>query len=168
MLAEKYGYRRRRYTSFKQFRADFGYLLKNRQRLRRALGGSEISPAFRQRLMLTVTAVNHCRYCAAYHAREALLVGLSPEETRHLLEGAVRDCPSEEIPALLYAQHWAETNARPEAPEYEQLIAHYGAEKAGLVELVLRAIRVGNLSGNTFDYLLCLLTRGRRGCGNRA
>ncbi|MEI6046110.1 MAG: carboxymuconolactone decarboxylase family protein [Chloroflexota bacterium] len=106
--------------------------------------------------MLVVTSVNHCRYCAAFHSQVSLKAGLSLEETRQLLDGVVQDCLEEEIPALLYARHWAETNAAPEEEAREQLIAYYGAENARLLGLVLRTIRLGNLSGNSVDWSLII------------
>ena len=65
-----------------------------------------------KRLMLAVTAVNGCRYCSYYHAQEALKAGLPDEELQMLLEGVVDDAPPEELPALLYAQHWAEAEGQ--------------------------------------------------------
>jgi AhpD family alkylhydroperoxidase len=133
--------------------------------LRLALRGKAISGTFRQRLMLVVTSVNHCRYCAAYHSRVSLLEGLTRCEIAGLLEGTGQeDCPPEEIPALLYARQWAEQNAQVTKAAFDELAAIYGPEKAALIELVLRTIRLGNLSGNTFDYWLCWFSRGRFGC----
>ena len=71
--------------------------------------------------------------------------------------------PSEEVPALLYAQHWAEANGEPEAPVREQMVAQYGERVVEMMELALRMIRAGNLSGNTFDYLLHRISFGRWG-----
>ena len=165
MTAKLFRFRRRRYESLGEFRQELGYLIQNRPGLRLALDGNHISGPFRQRLMLVVTSVNRCRYCAAYHSRVSLTEGLSRSEIAGLLEGAGQDgCPEEEIPALLYARHWAEHNARPDKAAVEELAGIYGQEKAALIELVLRTIRLGNLSGNTFDYLLCRFSRGRFGC----
>ncbi|WJW70032.1 carboxymuconolactone decarboxylase family protein (plasmid) [Candidatus Chlorohelix allophototropha] len=157
-------FRRRKYDNLSQFRAELAYLLRNRKNLRHALKGETISGAFRQRLMLVVTSVNRCRYCAAYHSQVSLVAGLTHPEIAELLEGTIEDCPSEEIPALLYARQWAENNSYPDKEAYDELAGIYGVEKAELIELALKTIRVGNLSGNTFDYLLCRLSRGLWGC----
>ncbi len=114
--------------------------------------------------MLVVTSVNHCRYCADYHSQVSLNAGLARSEITELLAGTIQDCPAEEIPALLYARHWAENNAQPAEEAIKELTEIYGAAKAELIELALKTIRIGNLSGNTFDYLLCQLSRGFLGC----
>ena len=69
----------------------------------------------------------------------------------------------EQLPALLYAQHWAETDARPDAAARRVLLETYGPEQAEAVEVALRTIRIGNLAGNTLDYLLHWVSRGRWG-----
>jgi len=125
--------------------------------------GDVVTPAFRERLMLAVTAVNRCRYCSYAHAREALSAGISPGEIEALGQGMFAGSPTKEVPALLYAQHWAEMDGKPEAAVREGVVARYGEQAVGLIELALRMIRVGNLSGNTFDYLLYRISFGRWG-----
>jgi hypothetical protein len=44
-----------------------------------------------------------------------------------------------------------------------QLVTIYEPDLAAGIELVLRAIRIGNLLGNTGDYLLFRLSHGRLG-----
>ena len=114
--------------------------------------------------MLTVTAVNQCRYCAYGHTRLALRAGVPREEIHFLLGGAIRDVPAREIPALLYARHWAERDARPDPEARHTLEQTYGPETAAAIDVVLRAIRIGNLTGSAFDALLCRASRGRFGC----
>ena len=65
--------------------------------------------------------------------------------------------------AILYAQHWAETNAQPEAEAVRKLEQTYGTEKAEAIDVVLRMIRLGNLVGNSCDYLLYRISFGRWG-----
>ena len=103
-------FNRRFYDSLGQVWRDVRFPLQNRAQIRRAMQGDLVSFPFRERLMLAVTAVNGCRYCTYYHAQEALKAGLPDEELQKLLEGVIDDAPSEELPALLYAQHWAETD----------------------------------------------------------
>jgi hypothetical protein len=73
------------------------------------------------------------------------------------------NCPEEEAIALLYAQHWADSNAKPDPEATRRLEQAYGAEKAEAINLILRMIRVGNLSGNTWDHLLSRISFGRWG-----
>ena len=142
---------------------DVRFPLQNRARIRRAMRGDLGSFPFRDRLMLAVTAVNGCRYCSYYHAQEALKAGLPDEELQKLLEGVVDNAPAGELPALLYAQHWAETDGKPDKAARQKLLETYGPQRAEAIETVLHMIRMGNLLGNTADYWLSNLSFGRWG-----
>lgn len=152
---------RRYYASPRQFLADVAWIFGHRAQLRQAR--VTLSPAFRERLMLAVTAVNRCRYCSFAHTRMALAAGVTNAEIVQILDQTCSDCPPDEAPALAYAQHWAETGAAPDPAVRERLLCEYGALRAGAIETVLRMIRAGNLLGNTFDYLLFRLSGGRLG-----
>ncbi len=156
-------FKRRIYHSFGQFWGEFRDLMANRRETRSVMRGTLVSFAFRERLMLAVTSVNRCRYCTYYHSKLALESGLDHEEMRSLLGGGFEKSPPEEAPALFYAQHWAEAGGRPDPTAAGKLVETYGAEKAKAIDLILRIIRVGNLSGNTFDFLLYRLSFGRWG-----
>ena len=155
---------RRTYHNLGEFIQDVRFILANRPLLRKAMHRSLVSFAFRERLMLVVTEVNGCRYCSYYHAREALKAGVPAQELKELLAGSIpQDSPEEEYPALVYAQHWAESNANPDKETKHRLVQIYGPEKADAIHMVLRMIRVGNLLGNTGDYWLYRLSFGRWG-----
>lgn len=152
-------FRRRIYRSWTQLWLDMKQPMENRGALRSGL----VSFAFRERLMLTVTEVNGCRYCSYFHAKEALKAGLSEEETREYLLGDLNSAPAEELPALLYAQHWAASDARPDPIARQNLFQTYGSDKAVAIETVLHMIRMGNLLGNLGDYFLFKLSFGHVG-----
>jgi AhpD family alkylhydroperoxidase len=154
---------KRIYSNLKEFFSDILFLAKNRKKMREVNKGTTISPAFRERMMLAVTAVNRCRYCSYFHTGEALKSGLSQEEISRLLSGEVTACPPEEVSAVMYAQYWAESNACPDPIIVQKLQETYGQEKADAIQLVLRMIRIGNLSGNSWDYLLYRLSFGNWG-----
>lgn len=135
-------------------------LLADLRRLRSLRGSTGISPCFRERLMLVVTAVNRCRYCAAFHRQAAQLSGLSADEIALLLAGSMCDVPEIELPALLYAQQWSEAAGHANPALQAELYRIYGAEQARAIEHVLTMIWIGNLSGNTWDALLFWLSRG--------
>ncbi len=120
-----------------------------------------VSPAQRERLMLVVTSVNQCRYCAVFHTRAAQLSGIMPSESALLLGGELQHAPEFELPALVYARRWAEAAGTPDRSLAAQLVVCYGSELAAGIELVLRAIQIGNLLGNTGDYLLFQISGGR-------
>ena len=115
-------FKRRYYRSLGQLRRDVVWPFRHRAQLRLAMGSELVSFAFRERLMLAVTAVNDCRYCSYFHAQEALKANLSETEIQTLLAGTFDDAPAEELPALLYAQHWAESDAQPDPAARQTLI----------------------------------------------
>jgi AhpD family alkylhydroperoxidase len=125
------------------------------------LFSGRITHAFRERLILTVTQVNACRYCSFFHSRTALLVGINNGEVADLSDRVFDSSPPEEIPALLYAQHWAESGRKPDREIREKFIDRYGKKKSKYIEYVLRSIRMANLLGNSFDYLLYRASFGR-------
>ena len=110
--------------------------------------------------MLAVTEVNGCRYC---HSRIALSCGLSQSEVYTLSSGFLVSCPPEQVPALFFAQHWAESNANPDPQTRQGVLALYGKETMQTIELSLHMIRMGNLLGNSWDSILYRLSFRRRG-----
>jgi AhpD family alkylhydroperoxidase len=63
---------KRTYKNPKEFFSDLRFIISNRKKLKEITAKRLISPAFRERLMLAVTAVNGCRYCSYFHTRQAL------------------------------------------------------------------------------------------------
>ncbi len=110
--------------------------------------------------MLAVTSVYGCRYCSWVHAREALKSGINQTEIVRLLKGSIDSCPEEEAVAVLYAQHWADSDTKPDHEAISRLVETYGLEKAETIDLALRMIRVGNLTGNTWDAFLARVSFG--------
>ena len=110
---------------------------------------------------MAVISVEGCRYCSYFHSKLALKGGVSPDEIRQLLSGDFEECPEDEITAILYAQHWAESNAHPDPEAVQRLVEKYGSEKTEAINLMLRMIRLGNLLGNTWDYFLYRITFGK-------
>ncbi|MBI9051926.1 MAG: carboxymuconolactone decarboxylase family protein [Anaerolineaceae bacterium] len=154
---------RRYYNNPIDFFRDFSDLMKKRSLIREAMR-IEISMEFRERLMLMVTEVNGCRYCSYYHARLALEAGISGEELNELLSGSIpQNAPSDEIPALFYAQHWAEKAGNADDEATEKITQLYGQKKTDAIHIVLRMIRMGNLLGNTWDFVLYQLSFGKLG-----
>jgi len=154
---------RRKYRNFKEPLADIWFVLRNTAQIIRMLRRGTVSPALRERLMLAVTAVYRCRYCTWVHTREALRSGLTREDVTTLLSGSMNGCPTDEALAILYAQHWADADTNPTPESFKMLVDSYGREKAQAVNLVLRMIRIGNLTGNSWDYLLHRASFGRLG-----
>jgi AhpD family alkylhydroperoxidase len=143
--------------------SDMRRIASRRGEIRALMRDEVITPSFRERLMLAVTQVNRCRYCSYAHTREALASGITEDEIGALGKGFFGESPANEVPALLYAQHWAEADGVPETSVRDQVIARYGAPVVEKMELALSMIRAGNLMGNTLDYLLHRVSFGRWG-----
>jgi AhpD family alkylhydroperoxidase len=157
------GFSRRRYLRARDALTDMREISRHRRQIRVLMSGEVIDRGFRERLMLAVTEVNGCRYCSYGHARAALAAGLTQDEVKSLLEGDLADSPPDEVTALLYAQHWAETETRPDPEVRRRVVDIYGETKTEYIELAMRMIRVGNLLGNSGDYLLYKCSGGRWG-----
>jgi AhpD family alkylhydroperoxidase len=112
-----------------------------------------ISSQFGERIMMAVTEVNGCRYCTYFHIQVALQSGLNREEIRKTLSGNFSQSPEEELPALLFAQHYAEYTGKPDPEMVDNLMATYGDERGRAIVGYIRAIMIGNAWGNAFDSL---------------
>jgi len=154
-------FKKRIYGNIKEFAEDILFPVRNRNQLKKLKNDKLLSTAFRERLMLAVTAVNGCRYCSYFHTKLALKSGISPAEINKLISGDIEHCPEEECMAIMYAQHWAESNACPDPEILSELMDSYGTEKVEAIHLTLRMIRMGNLMGNSWDYLLHRISFGR-------
>lgn len=131
---------------------DLGFLLVNSLKIIKALGERKISRAFIEKIMTVTTAVNGCVYCKWFHARQAVECGISDEAVRNLLNLQFQSDATEfEIMALLYAQHFAETDRIPDPVMTQKLFDYYGEKTARQIILFIRMIFFGNLYGNTWD-----------------
>lgn len=156
-------FKKRTYFSLREFFRDLSFIFKHRKRVRALFRGESLSPAFRERMMLAVTQVNECRYCARFHAKAALAEGVSRGEVSAILGGAFGDCPSDQLVGVLYAEHWSEMSGVPDPAVRDNLVTAYGSDMANDIDAVLRVVQTGNLTGNTVDYLLFRISFGRWG-----
>lgn len=156
-------FRKRIYTGFSAFWSDIRFLIAHRRQLRRIMREKTVDPKMRERLMLAVTQVNECRFCSRFHSKLALTEGVGRDEVAAILHGEFGGCPPEELPAILYAHHWAETEGGTEPDARAKMEETYGPAVAGDIDLVLRLIKAGNYTGNTADYFLYRLSFGRLG-----
>jgi AhpD family alkylhydroperoxidase len=137
---------------------DLGYFLCNLPRIIGALRSKEISRAFKEKIMIVVTAVNGCTYCAWFHAKQAVSSGISEDEVKNMLNLQFKaDASDFETMGLLYAQHYAETDRNPDEAMKARLFEYYGEKTARHIIAIIRMIFFGNLSGNTFDAFLSRL-----------
>lgn len=120
-----------------------------------------MSKAFSEKLMLAVTRVNGCRYCNYFHTKSAIAAGVSHEEVRAMLDGEFGDVDEEELVALLFAQHYADTDADPDRLVYDRFVACYGKRKARYILASIKLIMIGNIQGIALDALQSRI-RGRK------
>lgn len=144
-------FRKVAYTSMHGLARDVAVVLHHAVRARPARGSHDISPAFIERVMLAVTAVNKCRYCSWVHVRAALAAGVSKEQAMALLGSQFAGVHEKELVALLFAQHHAETGGNPSRASVKQLVNTFGVAGARRVLLAIAGITIGNKAGNTVD-----------------
>lgn len=136
-------------TSAHEFFTMFGNVLKNMSGISRIPKGERISPEFSEKIMLAVTAVNQCAYCSFLHTRTALEKGVDSDQIKKILEGEIGSFSEEEMPAVLYGQHFADTKGRVSNSARDEFISAYGRHKAKHIESYISAVCFGNLCSNT-------------------
>jgi AhpD family alkylhydroperoxidase len=142
----------------KIFIKDTGFLISKTPQIINATRNEKISKAFIEKIMAVVTAVNGCTYCTWYHAKQAVESGISADEVKNMLNLQFQaDASDFELTALLYAQHYAETNRNPDEEMTAKLFDYYGDETANHIIIFIRMIFFGNLLGNTWDAVLSRL-----------
>jgi len=115
------------------------------------------SRALREKVVLAVTAINDCRYCAWGHTHWAMANGVSLDEVNRILGGQDAQLAASdpaEAAAILFAQHCAEHHDRIEPDATENLRRHYSAAQVEEIIAYIRAITLGNLLGNSVDAFL--------------
>jgi AhpD family alkylhydroperoxidase len=149
MLASQY-FKKRTY-GFRSFFHDAFKVMKSSSQIREVMRSSRISEQFRERIMLAVTAVYGCIYCEWTHTKAALSSGCAEEEIVDIMENDFGSCDPEEIIALAFAQHYAETNGNPTDEAWNKLVEQYSNQKANDIVLFIKMVTVGNLLGNTVE-----------------
>ena len=139
----------RYFTSTSEFFTMFGDVFKNMSGLIRIPKTEKISPEFSERIMLAVTAVNQCAYCSFLHTRTALEKGVDSDQIKKILEGEIGSFSEEEMPAVLFGQHFADTKGQVSNSARDEFISAYGRHKAKHIESYITAVCFGNLCSNT-------------------
>jgi AhpD family alkylhydroperoxidase len=129
-----------------------GYLslykgLRTARYLPRAKRNKLLSSQFIERIMLAVTEVNGCEVCSYAHTKIALEQGMSNKEIQMLLSGTAENIPRDEMQAILFAQHYADTRGNPTEESWMRIVDVYGQEKALGILAAIRMIMIGNVFG---------------------
>ncbi len=112
-----------------------------------------LSTEFIERIMLAVTEVNHCPICSYAHTKMALEAGMTAKEIESMLAGLLQHVPTDELPAIMFAQHYANTRGKPTRQSWKALVHIYGLEKAQGILGGVRAIMAGNAYGIPWSSL---------------
>jgi len=119
-----------------------------------------ISKAFFESINLAVTQVNGCTFCSYTHAKNALESGVTEDEVEFLLSGNFDHASREQLEALLFAQHYAETQGNPDPQLEQKMFDVYGAKQTRDILSAILFMTLTNLHGNTFEAFKLRL-RGR-------
>ena len=155
---------------FSLFFSIFGVMMS----LRKVPKNKRISKELCEKISLAVSGVNECAYCTWLHTRNALEQGIRDEEIKKLLSGDFGSLAENEATALVYAQHWADTDGVVSGGAREKVIDRFGEGGTAHIEAYIRVVYFGNLCSNTvkiyednktgkgnhpvgfFTYLICL------------
>ena len=106
---------------------------------------------FVERLQLAVTEVNGCAACSYQHTKMALRQGMGNEEICSFLSGDKKFIKPEEVKAIMFAQHFADSKGLPEKYAYDTIVKEYGKTKAGIILAASQVIIAGNMYGIPFS-----------------
>jgi AhpD family alkylhydroperoxidase len=121
--------------------------IRSMQYMSKAKKNQELSPKFIERIMLAVTEVNDCAICSYAHTKKALESGMSNEEIQKMLTGIMDDVPEDEIAAVMFAQHYADTRGYPTKESWQRILKIYGTSRAKGILGSIRIIMIGNAYG---------------------
>ena len=142
----KIDYGRKLYTIAELYRIVY-HGIRTMKYMRRAKKKGDLGMEFQERIMLAVTEVNGCAICSYAHTRMALEAGMSDAEIQNMLAGETTDIPAEELQAVLFAQHYADSRGNPSREAWDRIVDAYGAIGARGILGAARAMMIGNAYG---------------------
>ncbi|MBN1699461.1 MAG: carboxymuconolactone decarboxylase family protein [Spirochaetales bacterium] len=137
------------FSSLREYLSLFILTFKKMSGLRKIKTDERLSPRFREKIMLAVSGVTSCAYCSYLHAKLALEEGIDEKEIEKILKRDITDVERSEIPALLFAQHFAETGGAVSEGAERTLVEHYGESRALQIQAFAQSVLFGNLCCNT-------------------
>lgn len=114
----------------------------------------ELDSQFIERIMLAVTEVNDCPACSFMHTKMALETGMENEEIQKMLSGTFENIPKDELAAIMFAQHYAESKGHPSKKSWDEIVTLYGKSKAMGILGAIRMIMMGNVYGITIGSFI--------------
>ncbi|QDU28981.1 Carboxymuconolactone decarboxylase family protein [Anatilimnocola aggregata] len=123
----------------------------------RSVFSPKTSKALREKVMLGVTAINDCRFCAWGHSHWAASQGVSLEEVNQILsnqDNSLAASDPAEAAAILFGQHYAEQLDEIDPESVKNLHNYFSSAQVREIVGYVYFITFTNLSGNTVDALL--------------
>ena len=123
----------------------------------RSLFRPKTSKALREKVMLGVTAINDCRYCAWGHSHWAISQGVPLEAVNQILsnqDDSLQANDPAEAAAILFGQHYAEHLDEIDPESVKNLRNYFSQAEVREIVGYVFFITFTNLSGNTVDALL--------------
>jgi len=123
----------------------------------RSVFSPKTSKALREKVMLGVTAINDCRFCAWGHSHWAASQGVSLEEVNQILSNqadSLKATDPAEAAAILFGQHYAEHLDEIDPESVKNLHNYFSPAQVREIVGYVYFITFTNLSGNTVDALL--------------
>jgi AhpD family alkylhydroperoxidase len=131
----------------------------------RSIFRPKTSKALREKVMLGVTAINDCRYCAWGHSHWATSQGIPLEAVNQILslqDDSLQAHDPAEAAAILFGQHYAEHLDQIDPDALKSLQSCFSQAEIREIVGYVYFITFTNLSGNTVDVVLeRLLGKGR-------
>jgi AhpD family alkylhydroperoxidase len=137
--------------TMKSFRVEIRRFYRHRHKMIETFRSGRLSRPFIERIMMAITAVNRCVYCSYVHTRLALEQSCTEAEIHNIMNFNFEGMCEDEVVALTFAQHYAESNRHPSREAMRRLIDYYGPTKSRDIYHIICAIYFGNLLGNTID-----------------
>ena len=114
----------------------------------------EIEAGFREELMLAVSTLNDCKYCAWGHHEWAHAAGISEEELDHIEHGDPEGIDRAKWVAITYVVSFISLDKSNVPSELTQeMRANYSAREIKEIELIAKIMDVSNRAANTWDAL---------------
>jgi alkylhydroperoxidase/carboxymuconolactone decarboxylase family protein YurZ len=103
------------------------------------------------KIVIVIDAVNECIYCSWLDAKLAVKEGISEEEIKNMLKLQFHEDASEsELNALLFTQHYAESNGNPYPEMTRGFFEFYGENTAKDIIIAIKTVTFGNLYFSTW------------------
>lgn len=123
----------------------------------KGLTHGEISPALREKIVLSVASANNSRYCKWGHSQLALANGVSLDDVNAIIKkrpGSLTASHAAEAAAIRFARQYAENFDQVDPVALEKLHGHFTQEQIDEIMAYIYHITMGNLLGNTLDSFL--------------